>query len=238
MDNRLTRNYSLFLPPLIGIISLFGICLILVSARFPRQNTQVVATQTVTPFKYLLLATETIVPTPGFETATVTEIFSSPTSEGDLVLSAVVPSLTLTEQNGISTDEFFTPIVTITPNPIFAESNPMTGGVYDDTDSEIIRHGNWKSQNKADAYEQTLLVSNTVGNYVAFSFTGRYLVLGYQSTEDAGDLAVNIDGSEERLSQSEGNSWFSQDLGPGTHFVLLIHHSGSSVNFDYINIPG
>ena len=234
MDNRLLKhNYSLLVPLLTGFISVIGICLILVSAWFPRQNTPVVPTKTVTPFKYLLLATETVVPTPGFETAAPTEIFPTPTSEVDVVLTPA-----LTEQNGISTDDFFTPTATITPDPIFAESDPMRVGIYDDRDSEIIRIGNWNTQqNVENAHQKTLLVSNTVGNYIAFSFIGQEMALGYQSSNNAGDMLINIDGSEVTMTQLVGNAWFSQELERGTHHVILIHQSGTLINLDYIDIP-
>ena len=68
----------------------------------------------------------------------------------------LVPSLT--EQTEISTNgDLFTATVTITPNPIFTESVSMTVGTYDDTDTQIIRNGNWISQSNVDAYQQTSL---------------------------------------------------------------------------------
>jgi hypothetical protein len=227
------RDNSLLLPFLIGITSLLGIGLILVSAWFPGQNTQVIPTPTLTPFKYQLLATLTAVPAPEFETATPTEIIPTPTatSERDVTLFS-----TLTEQTGIPADDFFTPTITITVNPIFTKSMPMTAGKYDDADSQIIRNGSWKSQDNVNAYQGTLLVSNTVGNYVAFSFTGLQMLLGYQSSDNAGDLMVNIDGLEVTITQLVGNAWFSQELEPGTHYVILTHENGTAVNLDYIEI--
>jgi len=236
MDNRLPgRDYSLLFPLLIGFISLLGIGLILMSIWFPGKRAETAPTQTVSPFKYLLLGTETMIPTRELDTATPPEIFPTQTEmlhEGETFFPA------LTEQTGISTNaDFFTPTVTITPNPTFTESEPMKVGTYDDTDSQLIRSGTWISQNNVDAYQATLLVSNTVGNYVAFSFTGQQMVLGFQSSDNAGDLTVNIDGSEVTLTQLVGNEWISQELEPGTHFVILTHISGASVNLDYIDIP-
>jgi hypothetical protein len=239
MDNRnFSCNYSLLAPLLIGIFSMLGICLIIMSIWFPRQNAQSTPTQTVTPFKYLLLATETVVPTLEMETAVTTKIFPTPTSRVDVVSSATGVQQNGSSPNGISTDAFMTASVTITPDPIFAESKPMSAGRYDDTYSEIIRNGNWKSQENVDSYQKTLLISNTVSNSIAFSFIGSQMVLGYQSKADAGEMTVNIDGEEVTVTQLVGNAWFSEELEPGTHFVILIHANGASVNLDYIDISG
>lgn len=235
MDNRIfSRDYSLLAPLLIGVISVLGICLIITPIWFPRQNAQTFPTQTVTPFKYLLLATLTPVPAVELEIAVGTEILPVPTAtlEGGVALNPAS-----TDQAGISTNDFFTSTITITPNPIFAESVPMKTGTYDDSDSHIIRTGIWKNQGNVDAYQETLLVSNTVGNSVAFSFIGRQMVLGYQSSDNAGDITINMDGSEVTFTQLVGNAWFSQEVEPGTHFVILTHMSGASVNLDYIDVP-
>ena len=234
MDNRLIWNHPLFPPVLISIISLLGICVILATTWLPRQRTQAIPTETVTSFKYLLLATEMVFSSSKHEGSTPSEILSTPTAASE---NKTTPLLVMTQPTGISTADPSIPTITITPPPQFGESNPMTMGTYDDADSTIIRHGNWEPQKKADAYKQTLLVSNTVGNYVAFSFIGRFVVLGYQSTNDIGNFTINIDGSEQSISQVTDNAWFSRDLGTGTHFVLLTHASGTTVNLDYINIP-
>lgn len=234
MDNRLILNHPLFPPVLISIISLLGICVILATTWLPGQNTQAVPTETVTPFKYLLLATEMHFSSSKPESSPLPEIPSTPTATSG---NKTTPLLVVTKPTGIARADPSISTLTITPPPQFAETNPMTTGTYDDADSAVIRHGKWELQNKADTYEQTLLVSNTVGNYVAFSFIGRFVVLGYKSTGEVADLTINIDGAEQRISQVDGNAWFSRDLGPGTHFVLLTHAGGTAVNLDYINIP-
>jgi len=224
MDNHPIRDKSLLVPLLISAISLLGIFSVLALTWRTRQNPETFATPTAVPFKYLLLATETaFLPPP----EAPTEILPTPTEV--LVEEA-------TEPTGIATDEFFTPTITITVNPIFDQSMPMSAGTHDDTDSKIIRSGNWKSQNNVDAYQKTLLVSNTVGNYVAFSFTGPQMVLGYQSSNTAGNMTVYIDGSEVIITQLVGNAWFSQELEPGTHYVILTHENGATVNLDHIDI--
>jgi hypothetical protein len=251
MDNRPpVLDHSLLFPFLIGIVSLLGIGFLLVSVWFPREDTLMLPTQTVTPFKYLFLGTETVVPTPEPETAAPLDSYpdpDAPSAESMELLPVpteqsgtpeVVLLLTLPEQteNGISTEEFFTPTFTITPAPIFAGSVPMTAGMYDGADPHIIRSGSWTNQSSVNAYQGTLLVSNTVGNYLAFSFVGHQMALGYEGNDNAGNLMVNIDGSEVPITQRVGNSWFSQELIIGTHFVILTHISGNTVNLDYIDI--
>ena len=61
-------------------------------------------------------------------------------------------------------------------------------------------------------------------------------MLGYQSSDNAGDMTVSIDGSEVVITQLVGNSWFLQEVEPGTHFVILTHENGAFVNLDYIDI--
>jgi hypothetical protein len=230
MDDHPIRDKSLLVPLLISAISLLGIFSVLALTWRAGQNPESFTTPTVAPFQYLLLATETaFLPPP----EAPTEILPTPTEV--LAEEATTPMET-TEPIGIATDEFFTPTITITADPIFTKSVPMTAGTYDDADSKIIRKGTWNNQDNVDAHQKTLLVSNTVGNYVAFSFTGLQMILGYQSSDNAGNVTMNIDELEVTITQLVGNAWFSQELGPGTHYVILTHESGTTVNLDYIEI--
>jgi hypothetical protein len=246
MDNHPPgRDYSLLAPLLIGTISLLGICLILLSIWSTRQNAPQSPTQTVTPIKYLVVATRTPIHPVEPETSAPTQLPSlavpTRTSTGEATL--IVP---LTEQTGIpNTDELVTPTLALTPtitltsDPLFSQVSPLTVGKYDDTDPGIIRMGNWTSQHNVEiAYEKTLLISNTVGNSIAFRFTGQRIVLGYVSSNTAGVMKVNIDGDEVTIPQLVGNAWFSQELASGTHHVILTHSDGASVNLDYIEISG
>jgi hypothetical protein len=237
MDTRLIRSHPLFLPLLISIISLLGICVIIASVWFPRQNAQVFPTRTPTPFKYLLLATETVIPTPAAELARPPESRFAATGTSDIADPETTFFSIATAQTGIFTGEIFIATSTITPNPIFAESQPMNVGTYDAADKQIIRRGSWIIQNNIDAYQGNLLVSNTVGDYVAFRFIGYQMMLGYQSNEiHAGELLVNIDGAEVTLTQAVGNLWISDELNAGTHFVIVTHAGGATVNLDYVDI--
>lgn len=245
-DHPPLRDYSLLIPLLIGTVSLLGIGFILVSEWFPRQEVPVLPTQTLTPFKYLFLGTETPAATPRLETATASEFFPTLTSEEDITplpvpteaggTPQVIPILTLTEQTGTPTGGFSTPTLTITPESIFSGSVPLTAGKYDGADSKIIRTGNWTNQNDSNAYQGTLLVSNTVGNSLAFSFTGFQMSVGYQSSTTAGSMTITLDGSEVTIPQLVGNTWISPSLESSTHYVILTHASGSTLNLDYIVI--
>jgi hypothetical protein len=246
-DNRPPiRDYSLLFPVFVAILSLIGIGVLVATVWFPRQEAAIIPTQTLTPFKYLFLGTETPGPTPRPETATGSEYFPIVTSERDITtlpasteqsgtLSAI-PLLTLTGQTGTPPAEFSTPTLTITPESIFSGSVPLTTGKYDGADSKIIRTGNWTNQNDSNAYQGTLLVSNTVGNSLAFSFTGSSMQVGYQSSTSAGSMMITLDGSEVTVPQLVGNIWISPSLESGTHYVILTHASGNTLNLDYIVI--
>lgn len=246
-DNRPPlRDFSLTFPLTVGILSLIGIGVLVAVVWFPRQNTPILPTRTVTPFKYLFLGTETASPTPRPATATASEFFPTVTSEGDITpLSAptegigtpqVIPILTLTGQTGTPTGEASTPTLTITPESIFSGSVPLTAGKYDGADSKIIRTGNWINQNDSNAYQGTLFLSNTVGDSLAFSFVGTAMQVGYQTSNNAGSMTITLDGSEVTVNQLTGNAWSSAALESGTHYVILTHANGSTVNLDYIVI--
>lgn len=224
---------------------MLGICLLLAPIWFSGQNVQASSAQTAAPFKYLLLATLTPIPSVEPETTSPLTPLPARTEPSAEVLAPAPPQVT--EQTGdaspaieqpqitVTGDVFVTPIITVTTDSLFAGSIPMTAGIYDDSDPRIIRKGSWKPQGHEDAYQETLLVSNTIGNYMIFSFTGGGMMLGYLS-DDAGDMIVNIDGTETIIVQLIGDTWFSQDLEPGTHYVILTHESGASVNLDFVEI--
>lgn len=227
------RNSTWFIPILIGIISVCGICLILGWAWLPGQKAQVIPTRTFTPFQYLFLGTETLTLTPRPETATPTETLPArtPTSGAN---RALTPSST--GEAGIFIIED-TPTVTITADPIFAGAEPMTAGKHDSIESEFTRTGSWNIQNNEGAYQHSFLVSTTIGSSIAFSFIGDQIILGYQTTDEAADMLVNIDGTELSFAQEVDYEWYSWDLSFGTHYVIVTHESGPTVNLDYIEIP-
>lgn len=249
MDSRFIRHP--FVPPLlIGILSLLGICVILGSTWLPRQEPEPVPSQTVTPFKYLLLATETAFPTQRPETATArstsTEIspfltgtFEEnstllPVGTGQAGIYTVRTSEVGTPEAGISESEISTPTPAITIDPVFARAAPLTAGTHDAASPQIIRSGDWVTQNSEGAFGGSLLVSRKTGNSLTFSFVGYRIALGFQGSDTGGDLKISIDGSEEILAEELGAEWFSQELESTMHYVVLTHESGAMINLDFI----
>ena len=245
------RESSILIPILIGTFSLLGICLVFAISWFWKPEKPSAPPQINTPFKYALLATETTVPTSDFRSAVPTDSVATPTSvvveETAVPLQAVAQAnvtpnensfVPVTGQTEIPTEEIFTPTFTITPDPIFTQSTPITTGTYDDSNPNILRIGTWSTkQNVSNAFQKTLLVSNQDGNYIAFSFIGQKMMVGYQSSMNAGEMLVSIDGNETTMTQLVGNAWSSQEFEPGTHYVILTHFTGASINIDYIDIP-
>ena len=243
MNRDFPFDYSLLIPLLVGIVSVLGIFFVFVPVRlFRGSDVTVVLTSTATPFKYLLLATETAIPASELETAAADatkRILPTPTP---IPQGSVTSFPALTEQILTSAGDVFMPTLTATSNPVLNRTAPMTIGTYDDSDPLMIRSGDWVSQENAGvAYQGTLLVSNTVGNYISFRFDGQQMIVGYHSDVGLGTVKVTIDGVEFLLSQSNeeslGNEWISEQIPQGTHLVIITHESGASVNLDYIEIP-
>lgn len=240
MDTRLIRNHPLIPPLLIGIFSLLGLCAILALSFLPERNVESVPTRTPTPFKYQFLATETDIPvlTPATETA---ELRIAPAATSTITNITIqntqtTPFFAATEQNGGATAASFTPTATMTLNSIFGNSEPLATGKYDDRDPGFTYIGVWNEEENSYAYQETVLVSDAVGDYVTFRFIGLQLMFGYQSSDDAGEITVNVNSVEETMNQQAGSIWFSDYLEPGTHFAIITHTGEGPVNLDYIEI--
>lgn len=201
------------------------------SSRAPQD----VPTKTGTPFKFQLLATETMIPTLAAETVELTDLpleTSSSTDRG----AGTTPFLHATEQSGSTTGESFTPTPTITLDPIFSNAEPLLAGIYDESDVGFTYIGSWDTEENVDAHREAIAVSDTMGDYVAFSFTGNRIGLGYQSSDDAGEITVNIDGFELIITQLVGDYWLSDEYEPGTHYVIINHTAAGQINMDYVEI--
>lgn len=236
MDKRLFTDRSLLIPIAIGIFSILGIIVILLSVYLDKPQAVVSATRTVTPFKYLLLATETGVPAPEAETT-------------DPELELTGPEQTFTEE---PEQEFPTFSAAGPPNFTTLTSNtlqspaaiPATTAAalsiserYDDADSRLEYDGDWVNETGvANAQQGTLSVSNTIGNDLVLTFVGQQIIIGYLGGSDLGSIVISIDDSEFQLHQAVGKEWASPQLDNAEHFVIIIHESGDSVNLDYINI--
>ena len=239
MDKKPPFDLGIVIPIVIGLFSVFGICLVILLSRITASRAGENAIDTATPYQFLFLGTE-----PGFSTSepdsdeTVLETktpigLSSPVLPIDRITAKPVAT--------ISPAALITRIPS-TPTPTSASASPLNPGTYDEGDSRIVYTGDWIAQDGvADAYKNTLHVSNTLGNTINFRFIGQQVRLFYQSGPSLGSIRIIIDGLEIDLDQSDDGSatseWVSALLINGTHTVVITHQSGGSINLDYVIVP-
>lgn len=89
-ENRSRFDVSTFIPLGVGIISLFGICLILIASRLAAPRSVVQVPDTATPFRYLFLGTE-----PGILSAV-------PGEDGEIIDPFATPDALRTPQIGFA----------------------------------------------------------------------------------------------------------------------------------------
>jgi len=252
MDNKPSFDRSIFIPIFIGFISVVGICLVLFAARLSATRGTVQAVETETPMKYQFLATEPGIAMPTdapLATATATEI---PT----LVIIDLPPTLTPTAvstlvvvPNATNAPVTAVPTLVIVPNTTKALATPATASptalvlnvTYDDTDFKFNYTGNWVSQNNViGAYQNTLHISNTIGDSVQLSFVGQKIRYTYQAGPSLGAIAILLDNVDFSLDQSASatvlSEWESPVLVLSSHTLTITHISGGSVNLDLIEI--
>ena len=246
MNDNKRVDISILIPIGIGAFSIMGICLALLIGYLNRPQTDIPVEETVAPFKYLFLGTETFTPDPGLETATPEDIFTEePTAsvtpvalitatQNDFPSASVTPT-----QTSIFTGNA-TPIPTSTPTSLPAddeETFTLEAGKYDDTNSYLEYDGDWVSELFVEGvYQETLYISTEIANSVTFTFTGKQVIIGYLGDIDFGTIAITIDDDEFTRDQSNGSEWVSPQLTQGNHSVVIIHESGDFVNLDYIQI--
>ena len=246
MDSKFSFDRGLLIPIGVGIFSIIGICLAFLSVYLDRQQAPAPQEPTVTPFKYLLLATETpllnlekieLVATEAIPTQEPTDTPSIESSAPASPLPPVTPVRTSTPPSSNSTQQNPTPTRNVTPT-----SNTGTQNVsdrYDDTDPRLELDGDWNiDTNVNNAYQHTLSTSSSIGNDVIFTFTGTQIVIGYIGGANLGTATVWIDGDEFEMDQSTGTQWVSAEFSNDEHFVLIIHDAGDFINLDYINVVG
>ena len=234
MDNKPALDRSFLIPIFIGFISVVGICLVLFAARLGASRGTVQTSETATPLKYQYLATEPgiAVPTdapPG--TATLAEI---PTLEiidlpptlfpTDVPTLVVVPNATKA-------------LVTTSPSPTAL----VLGVKYDDADFKFNYIGTWIGQSGvSDAYQNTLHVSNTIGDSVQLSFVGQKILFAYQAGPSLGSVAIKLDGVDFSFDQfapeTLASEWESPILSLSSHSVTITHIAGGSINLDSIAV--
>src|SRR5258706_3583585 len=249
MDNKTSLDRSLLIPIFIGFFSVLGICLVLFAARLSAARGNIQNSATATPLKYQYLATEPgiVLPT---EIASPTEELStaSPTLSHGLPTStqftniSTVPSTPLILSTSISTrtpTSIVLAAATNTPTP--SATAQFLNVTYDDTDFKFLYTGNWVSQSGvSDTYQNTLHISNAIGDAVQLSFVGQKIHIAYQAGPSLGAIAIKIDGVDFALDESANTTaisgWESPVLVLSSHLVTITHISGGSINLDSIAI--
>ena len=258
MENQSPNQRELLVPILIGGLSIVGIAVVLMIGRSIDAPAQVATTPSATPFEYIFLGTEPSISTPFVDSSELPPLEETiATGPEEPLPGLATPTggflVTPTRSSSVST-----PLVLGTPNPtrtsggaflptntpIRLPSFTPTGGIslgvtYDDTDSRLVYSGDWASQtNVSGANQSTLHVSTTRGNTVTFTFTGAEIYFHYQPGSSLGRVAVTIDGlGGTPFSQAQGTSWWSGQLLPGTHSIVIEHFDGGSINIDSFMLP-
>jgi len=235
MDNKPALDRELFLPILLGGLSVIGIGVVFMWGRLSNTRQTAPVADTETPMRFVYLGTE-----PGLSTLTpeatdtpvptVTELVLPPPVIGG---SPTVTSISLASATN-------PPPRTATPT-----ASPTISSVLskvDDTYFELLYDGDWTAQtNVADVYQNTLHISFTVGNSVSYTFTGQQVIISFQSGPSLGRISITLDGLQFEIDQSSSNTelvdWHSAILVRGTHTVVIEHISGGSINLDSITIP-
>lgn len=241
MDKRPFSDHSILLPIGISVFSIAGILIVFLAVLLDQLQVGVSADPTATPFTYLLIAPETSISSPAFETGPRQAIFTEepagsvllpPPQAGFTALPTEVSSQANPPVNNTLSGATNTPLTST------AVLNNTTNR-YDDPDPLFEYDGDWDHQtNVGNAYQRTLSVSNTIDSDLIFDFTGQQIVIGYLGGAGQGTLTIYIDDDEFQLNQSAGKEWTSPQFSNEEHFVIVIHESGDSVNLDYINILG
>lgn len=234
MSEQRPLDRGIFIPIGIGILSITGIILILLTVYLDQSKASAVSSPSPTPFKYLLLATETL--TPELVEADIPENTPSEEEEASSATPPAAPdfSVTLANTDALATNA--SPGVTSTLS--INDASVFTEGMYDDIDERIAYTGSWINEIVESAYGETMFISTTTGDTAAFTFIGTQLQIGYLADPTFGTAIVSIDGVEYSLDQSSGSKWLSPELPFGEYPVILTHENGELIVLDYINIIG
>ena len=246
MDNQPTIDRGILIPILIAGVSVIGILMVLIIGRSLNSPAAVAASPSATPFEFLYLGTEPAITTPLIDSSQIspsteaTPIFSEPTSP------SVSTPLILTQPN-VTTTSGIIVLLTNTPGraptSTATSSSTVTSGTFDDTDARLAYSGNWVSQtNVTGANQGTLHISNTIGDFVTFTFTGQEIHLFYQAGPSLGTATITIDGVgppplDQSQSETQIKEWVSNSLTQGTHSIVITHYGGGSVNIDSLFVP-
>lgn len=234
MDTKPPVDRSLFIPMFIGIISVLGICLVLLATRLSSARGSVQRAETETPVKYQYIGTEPEIVFPT-EAATLPPATIAPTE--DIFFSTFTAPTIISPTISTSVIE---PISTNTLASITATLQSLNV-TFDDADFKFLYTGNWISQsNVSGTYHNTLHVSSTIGNSVQLSFVGQKIRITYQAGPSLGTIAIKLDSVDFALDQSASETinsqWESPALVLSSHTITVTHISGGSINIDAIAV--
>jgi hypothetical protein len=241
MDNQPTFDRSLLIPVGVGVFSLLGLCILLITGRLNATRAVVEELPTATAFQYTFIGTE-----PAVLTVTPMEQEDGPPTIAPEIPTAAPLQPTLPFETSTSAPIITLPplVDTLTPSrtPTSASTAPFGPGTYDDTDSRFTFTGDWDRQTSVTgAYQNTLHVSGTLGNSVSFRFIGNELRIFFQAGPSLGSIRVRLDNNEYDMSQAGTSTelfeWVLSTTNAGTHTVTITHDRGGSVNFDSIVVP-
>lgn len=230
---------ELLIPILVGGFSVVGIVLVLLIGRSLNAPPEVVPTPSSTPFQYVYLGTEPAI------TTLVVDGSELPATEAPV---EVPPSLVTPTRPPVAT-----PIILTQPNATMTRTRSATAtrtssapaNTYDDTDTRLdySESPGWVVlTGVGGVYQETLHISNAVGNSMSFTFTGTEIHVYYQAGPSLGAITITIDSiGDPPISQAQGSTqikeWVSDPLSSGSHTVVIAHSGGGSVNIDRLYIP-
>lgn len=258
MNNQPPFPRDLIIPILLGGFSLLGIIVVLLIGRSLNSPAEIPMTPSATPFQYLYLGTEPAITTPlieGSDIAPTSEAFPSEQFPTPAFPTQGIPGIaTSTRSSSVSTPLILntatsasniarTITVTRSPTSTSTSGTVVPANTYDDTDSRLLYSGSWVSlTNVTEAHQNTLHVSNAIGDSITFSFTGPQIHVFYQAGPSLGAITITIDQlGAPPLSQAQNETqikeWVSDLLPAGTHSIVIAHNSGGSINLDSLYVP-
>lgn len=256
MNDKPSFDRGLLIPAGVAVFSLIGLCILLAAGRITALRGTVQDVPTATVFKYSLIGTEPAIvtvtaeqnlteapiatePNP-FDTPTALSFPTSAFPTPDILTPAYTSTSSTIVVQGTSTS---TPTSSVPPSrtPTSASTAPFGAGTYDDLDNRLVYNGSWTMQTLSGAYQNTLHVSGTLGDAVAFRFIGQELRIFFQAGPSLGVIRLTLDGSFYDMNQANSTTqtyeWVLPGVTNGTHSVSISHLSGGSVNLDYIIVP-
>lgn len=134
---------------------------------------------------------------------------------------------------------------TKTPTPTPTALPPVSIGIYDERNLNVVYGGTWVAQSVSGNYMNTEKYSKVIGSSARMTFTGENVSILYRSYPNVfGTMEVQIDGTVvATINQNTPkvllqNRWSSGSLGAGVHTITLTHLTGTYVTLDAIIVSG